>query len=110
MVVIIFNTSKKKSFRGSKRIIAMVLQPITNRVAIGDIPKRILIKLMKDLKQNVTRGTSLQIFFESKNLGFRGFKCVQIGIKRKHLDEFMFSKSLIDNDLILNKLNPYFDP
>lgn len=110
MYVIIINSSKKKSFRSSKRIIAMVLQPITNRTAIGDIPKRILIDLIKNLRKNTTRGTSIQVFFEAKNIGFRGFKCVQIGVQKKNLEEFILCNSLIDTDLtsagFIGKNNP----
>lgn len=51
MIVMVINSSKKKSFRSSKRLIAEVLQPITNRVAIGDIPKRILIDFILKLKK-----------------------------------------------------------
>lgn len=109
MNIIIINSSKKKSFRSSKRIIGMVLQLITNRVAIGDIPKRVFIKLLLDLKKNTTRGTSIQVFFEAKNIGFRGFKCIQIGVRRKNLEEFMFSSSLIDNDLKAYKLLETFN-
>ncbi|MBC7473939.1 MAG: hypothetical protein H7263_06575 [Candidatus Sericytochromatia bacterium] len=104
MIIIIINSSKKKAFRRSKRIIASVLQPISNRISLGDIPKRVLIELCKNLKISVTKGTSIQIFFESKNIGFRGFKCIQIGSIKTHLEEFTTSKSLIDLDLISNKL------
>lgn len=106
MIVIIMNSSKRKSFRRSKRIIAAVVQPISNRIAIGDIPKRVLIELIKNLKMSVTKGTSVQVFVESRNIGFRGFKCVQIGFPKANLEEFMEASSLIDTDLILNKIIP----
>lgn len=104
MIIVIINSSKKKSFRRSKRIIAGVLQPISNRISLGDIPKRVLIELLKNLKISVTKGTSIQAFIESKNIGFRGFKCIQIGTHKNHLEEFTTSKSLIDIDLISNKI------
>lgn len=104
MIVIIINSSKKKSFRSSKRLISQVLQPVTNRVSIGDIPKRILIELILNLKKNVSRGTSIQCYIESQNIGFRGFKCIQVGIKKKNLEEFENSQSLIDKDLIIYKI------
>ncbi len=104
MNVIIINSSKKKAFRKSKRIISAVIPSVTNRVSLADIPKRILIELIKNLKLATTRGTSIQIFFESKNLGFRGFKCIQVGVEKNNLAEFVNSKSLIDKDLIINKI------
>lgn len=104
MNVIIINSSKKKAFRKSKRIISAVIPSVTNRVSLADIPKRILIELIKNLKLATTRGTSIQIFFESKILGFRGFKCIQVGVEKNNLAEFVNSKSLIDKDLIINKI------
>lgn len=106
MIVVILNLSKKKSFRTSKRIISEVLQPITNRLNIGDIPKRVLVVLLKNLKTNVTKGTSIQIFIESKNIGFRGFKGVQIGVKKVLNEDFFEAKSLIDMDLVKFKIIP----
>lgn len=110
MIVIIINSSKKKSFRSSKRLIAMTVQPISNRVAIGDLPKRVLIELLKNLRANTTKGTSIQVFIEAKNIGFRGFKCIQIGFYKKNLEEFMFANSLIDIDLKNAKFIPKVDP
>lgn len=104
MIIIILNSSKKKSFRRTKRIIAEVVQPISNRISIGDIPKRVIISLCKNLKNNVTKGTSIQIFIESKNIGFRGFKGLQIGTQKNNIEEFILSKSLIDKDLIYHKI------
>lgn len=106
MIIIVINSSKKKSFRTSKRIITEVIQPITNRVSIGDIPKRVILSLIKNLKFSVTKGTSIQIFIESKNIGFRGFKCIEIGVKKQFLEPFVMSSSLIDKELILAKLIP----
>lgn len=96
------NSSKKKAFRRTKRIIAAVIQSVSNRISIGDVPKRILIELLKKLKMSVTKGTSIQIFIESKNIGFRGYKCIQIGSIKKNLEDFTETKSLIDKDLHLN--------
>lgn len=104
MIIIIVNSSKKKAFRRSKRIISAVIQPISNRIAIGDIPKRVLLRLCVNLKFSVTKGTSVQIFIESKNIGFRGFKCIQIGSIKNNLEEFSTAKSLIDSDFISNRL------
>lgn len=112
MIVIIINRSKKKAFRSSKRKISELFQPITNRVSIGDVPKRILIQFILGMKLSVTKGTSVQVFFESKNIGYRGFKCIQIGKRRLHFENFEFAESLIDKELILNKIitNKIKDP
>ena len=110
MIIIIVNASKKKAFRSSKRIIAEVLQPITNRLSIGDVPKRVIVKIINNLKLNVTRGTCIQIFIESKNIGYRGFKCIEVGTKTKSLEAFVMSSSLIDKDLILAKIITKLDP
>ena len=104
MLVFVVNASKKKAFRRTKRIIASVLQPISNRIALGDVPKRVLIAFIKNLKSNTTKGTSVQIFIESKNIGFRGFKCIQVGTIKLNLEEFTTAKSLIDKDLVINKI------
>lgn len=110
MIIVVINSSKKKAFRKSKRIVTSVVQPISNRISLGDVPKRVLIELAKNLRLATTRGTSIQIFFESRNIGFRGFKCIQIGKIKPHLEEFTTSKSLIDIDLIFNKIIPKNNP
>lgn len=110
MIVVVINSSKKKSFRSSKRLIAMVVQPISNRISIGDLPKRVFIEMIKNLRASATKGTSIQVFFEAKNIGFRGFKCVQIGFYKKNLEEFMFANSLIDIDLKNAKFIPKIEP
>lgn len=104
IAVTIINCSKKKSFRSSKRIVTRVLPSVTNRVNIGCLPKRVLLKLIKNLRNNTTKGTSIKVFFEAKVLGYRGYKCIEIGRKSEHLEQFTFATSRIDEDLKLEKL------
>lgn len=99
MNIIILNLSKKKSFRQTKRMISMVLPSITNRLNIGDLPSRVIIKLIKDLKSKVNRGTNIKIFVESKE-GFRGFKCFEIGKKNFEFEFWINSKSFLDKDIL----------
>lgn len=101
IAVTVVNYSKKKSFRSSKRLITQVLPSITNRVNLGCLPKRILLRFIKNLKRNATKGTSVKIFFEAKGLGCRGYKCIEVGTKSSHLEPFTFSSSRIDQDLKL---------
>ena len=98
MNIIILNLSKKKSFRQTKRMISMVVPPITNRVNIGDLPKRVIIRLIKNLKEKVNRGTNIKIFIESKE-GFRGFKCFEIGKKSNDFEFWINSKSFLDKEI-----------
>lgn len=100
----IINCSKKKSFRSSKRIITQVLPSVTNRVNLGCLPKRVLFKLIKNLRLNATKGTSIKIFFEAKGLGYRGYKCIEIGVKSPKLEPFVFSSSRMDGELKLERL------
>ncbi|TKW75092.1 MAG: hypothetical protein DI543_23230 [Bradyrhizobium icense] len=99
IAVTVINYSKKKSFRSSKRIVTRVLPSVTNRVNIGCLPKRVLLKLIRNLRNNVTKGTSVKVFFEAKGVGYRGYKCIEIGRKTEHLAPFAFSISRIDDDL-----------
>ncbi|HCJ8469709.1 TPA: hypothetical protein NV714_003517 [Escherichia coli] len=98
MIVLVLNRSRKKSFRSSKRIISSVLPSITNRLNIGDIPQRIIIDLIKDLRNKVNRGTSIEVYIQDKS-GYHGFKLVQIG-KTKKQSELFTIPSKIDLTLI----------
>lgn len=93
MIVLILNRSRKKSFRGSKRIISSVLPSITNRLNIGDIPQRIIIQLIKDLKNKVNRGTSIEVYIQDKS-SYHGFKLVQIGKVNKKVELFTIPSKL----------------
>ena len=98
MIVVIFNQSRKKSFRRTKRIVTAVLPPINNRMNIGDVPKRVLIQLVKNLRDGTTKGVSIQLFFEEKD-GFRGFKCIEFGKKSNQVIDFVRVNSRFDFDL-----------
>ena len=98
MLIIIVNQSKKKSFLKSKRLISSVLPEINPRLNLGDIPKRVLMKLLKDLRTSASRGTSLKIFMASKQ-SYHGFKCVEIGKPSYHLEPFTLSSSTFDTEL-----------
>jgi hypothetical protein len=102
MLIIILNNSRKKSFRQTKRIISAVLPSINNRLSIGNLPKRIILDLIKNIKEKANRGTSIQIFIE-ESTGYHGFKLVQIGKLKKHLDLFEIETKL-DKELIFNKI------
>lgn len=102
MLILILNNSRKKSFRQTKRIISSVLPTITNRLNVGNIPKRIIIDLIKNLKSKTNRGTSIQVFIEESS-GYHGFKLVQIGKLKKHLDLFEI-ETKIDKELISNNI------
>ena len=102
MLILILNNSRKKSFRQTTRIISSVLPTITNRLNVGNIPKRIIIDLIKNLKSKTNRGTSIQVFIEESS-GYHGFKLVQIGKLKKHLDLFEI-ETKIDKELISNNI------
>lgn len=103
MIVLILNRSRKKKFRSTKRIISSVLPSITNRLNIGDIPQRVIIQLIKDLKMKAGRGISIEIYIQDKT-AYHGFKLVQIGKKMNHVDIFTspskFDLTLLNNGLL----------
>ncbi len=78
MNVLIFNKSRKKSFRQTKRLISAVLPQISNRLNIGDIPKRVILKMIEDLRKIVNRGTCIEIYIEDRS-GYMGFRLINIG-------------------------------
>lgn len=87
MIVVIKNKSKEKCFAKSKRIISSILPQIDIRLNIGDIPERILIQLIKDLRKTASRGTKIKIFIK-KDGGFSGFYLYEIGKKDKYLHNY----------------------
>lgn len=98
MLVVVVNSSRKKSFRRSKRIVSAVLPSVTIRVNLGHLPKRVLLQLIENLKQSATRGTNLKLFFEDKT-GFFGLKCVEIGPRSVAIEPFVLAASSLDDEL-----------
>ncbi len=103
MIIIIYNNSRKKSFRQTKRIITQVLPDINNRMNFGDVPKRVALQLIVNLKKVANRGTNIKIFIATKE-GYRGFKGIEIGKKNNFMEKFNYCKSHIDDDLLNLKL------
>lgn len=79
-------------------MVSVVLPSISNRVNLGDIPKRVLLELVKNLRHGTTKGVCIQLFFEEKQ-GFRGFKCIEFGTKSFRLQGFVNVDSRFDLDL-----------
>ena len=98
MITVVMNRSRKKAFRRTKRMVTTVLPSISNRVNIGDIPKRVLLELIKNLRHGTTKGVCVQLFFEEKQ-GFRGFKCIEFGTKSFRWQNFINVDSRFDLDL-----------
>lgn len=103
MRILVLNRSRKRKFRSTKRIITSVIPSITNRLNIGDIPQRVIIQLIKDLRLISGRGTSIEIYIEDKS-AYHGFKLFQIGKKMSHVEIFTspskFDITLFNNNLI----------
>jgi hypothetical protein len=105
VLVIVVNLSRKKAYRASKRVVAAVLPQITIRLNIGSVPQRVLIQLVKALRESANRGTCLKIFFEDR-LGYHGVKCLEIGKTGNWLKRFVYCESSIDERLRLEGLLP----
>jgi hypothetical protein len=98
LIAVVMNRSRKKAFRRTKRLVTTVLPSISNRVNIGDVPKRVLLELVKNLRHGTTKGVCIQLFFEEKE-GFRGFKCIEFGTKSYRVKDFVNVDSRFDLDL-----------
>jgi hypothetical protein len=85
-------------------MVTAVLPSISNRVNIGDVPKRVLLELVKNLRHGTTKGVCIQLFFEEKQ-GFRGFKCVEFGTKSIRWLNFVNVDSRFDLDLAAKGLS-----
>ena len=85
-------------------MVTAVLPSISNRVNIGDVPKRVLLELVKNLRYGTTKGVCIQLFFEEKQ-GFRGFKCIEFGTKSSRLLNFVNVDSPFDLDLAAKGLS-----
>lgn len=103
MIVIVANLSKKKAFRRTKRLVSEILPQIELRTNIGNIPKRVLFKLIKNLRIATTKGVCIRLFFEDSQ-GFRGFKCIEFGKKSYLVEDFVNAKSILDIELKAERL------
>ena len=107
MKIIIINRSTKLSLNTTQKIISQVLEPIYRRVNAGDIPMRVLIQLIKNLKKIATKSTSIKVFI-STDIGYKGFKCIEIGKPHAVYEKYTHALSHIDKELkehkIINKI------
>lgn len=92
MRVLVLNKSRKKRFRSTKRIVSAVLPSITNRLNIGDVPKRVILELITQLKLKSGKGTSIEIYIENKS-GYHGFEVVFIGKRNYNSEIFEINKN-----------------
>ena len=97
-MICVQNSSKGNSYRESKRVIASVIPKAAIRLNIGDVPKRVLLKLIRDLRKAATKNTEIKIYFPDKG-AFRGVKCVEIGRSDAQVSVFKNSASKLDSDL-----------
>jgi hypothetical protein len=108
VLVVVINNSRKKSFRKSKRIVSSVLPAITIRINLGDAPQRVILQLLKNLRESASRATRLSIFIQDKG-SYHGWKCVEIGKPSPALADFKFSGGTLDEVLKFHKLLPLLD-
>ncbi len=103
MLIIVFNKSRKRRLKQTKRILSNILFPVYDRLHLGNIPSRNIIDLIKKLKTHSGSGTNIKIFIESKE-GYHGVKLISIGKKDEKLRIMELSKSKIDEKLIKEKI------
>jgi hypothetical protein len=109
MLVVVYNKSRKRRLKQTRRVLSSILFPIEKRLHIGDIPSRNIIDLIKKLKESSGIGLNIKFFIESKE-GYKGFKLISLGKKNELLEQFEISSSKIDEKLIKNKIiksDPY---
>ncbi len=98
MITIVINKSRKRKLKQTKRVLSSLLFRINHRTHIGDIPSRVLIKLIKDLRKYSGRGINIKVFIESKE-GYNGFKLIEIGKNEDNFEMLTNSSSKIDDKL-----------
>lgn len=87
MKIIVYNNSRKKRFRTTKRIVSSLLPSVNPRLNIGRLPRRVIEQLICDLKKHSGRGCYIEIYIENNN-GYHGFEIVNIGKKSPNLELF----------------------
>jgi hypothetical protein len=97
-MICVQNSSRAKSFTVTKRLITCVVPVATIRLNIGDVPKRVILKLIKDLRGVANKNTEVKIYFPDRD-SFRGIKCVEIGKSDKQVACFKNSSSKLDAEL-----------
>ena len=103
MIIVVYNKSRKRRLKKTKRILSSVLFPINQRLHIGNIPSRTIIDLIKKIKLISGQGLNVKIFIESKE-GYNGFKLIQIGKQEEQYEYLELSNSKIDEKLIKDKI------
>jgi hypothetical protein len=64
-IVALDHSSTEKTFRKSRRLLALVLHRITPRIYIGNVPERVIQELEKKIKSKASKSTSVVFFIES---------------------------------------------
>jgi hypothetical protein len=63
LMICVQNSSDGKSYTETKRVVGSVIPRMDIRLNIGDVPKRVLLKLIKDLRGIANKSTEIKIYF-----------------------------------------------
>ncbi len=103
MIVVVYNNSRKRRMKKTKRILSSILFPVNHRLHIGNISSKNIVELINKIKDISGQGLNVKFFFESKE-GYNGFKLIQIGKKEEKYEILENVESKIDDKLFKNKI------
>lgn len=86
MIVLVIDFSKKKSFKKNSLILGLNLWRIKNRIYVGNLPLRVIQKMLKDIRSTATKCTSVATFSADKK-SHTGWRVQIVGVGE--LNEFL---------------------
>ena len=91
MNVVVYDKSKGKCFRKTRRLFSMFLININDREYVGDIPARTVMQLVKDVGRMVGKNSDVLILI-SKSDGYHGWFGYHFGREecKKKYENFLY--------------------
>lgn len=90
MNIVVFDNSKGKSYRKTRRHFSKLLVRLTDRQFVGNLPSRIIEQLLKNVRHMVSKNSDVLILVADKD-GFHGWKGYHYGKTDSKLKYVNFS-------------------
>jgi hypothetical protein len=98
MNIVIFDSSRGKAYKKTKRVFASLLVEISKRYYVGTLPSRVIKELLNNLTKKVSRLSDIIVLVEQID-GFHGWTGYHFG---RSVSKIRYENFLKANKYIIN--------
>ncbi len=98
MKIVVYDNSRGKAYKKTKRVFASLLIEVTKRCYLGTLPARIIKEMMYNISKKLSKLSDIIIFVEQVD-GFHGWTGYHFG---KPISKIKYEKFIKTNKYIIN--------